>query len=309
MYPASFEYLAPHGINEALEMLRRYGDDAKLLAGGQSLVPMMKLRVARPKFLIDINRIPDLSFIKEANGQIRCGAMTRHVEFEDSELIKTKLPMIAEAAGEIGDTQVRNRGTLGGGLVEADPSGDWGPVVLALNAQMKCVSPRGERLIAAADFFTFAYTAALASDEILTEVIFPLPEAGSAGVYLKLERVAGDFAIASAAAQLALDNSGVCRAIGVGITGAAAVPQKAVHGGKFTPGQKDHSGADRRSRSGRAAGSRPGGRPARLGGVQEKSCRRDGQARIERSSTTGRGQPNLGARWRSMSRVENVQAV
>jgi carbon-monoxide dehydrogenase medium subunit len=228
MYPAVFEYLKPSSISEAIALLKEHGDDAKFLAGGQSLVPMMKLRVARPKFLIDINRIPDLSFIKEENGQIRCGAMTRHVEFEDSELIRAKLPMIAEAAGAIGDTQVRNRGTLGGALVEADPSGDWGPVVLALNAQMKCVSPKGERLIAAADFFTFAYTSALASDEILTEVIFPLPETGSAGVYLKLERVAGDFAIASAAAQLVLDKNGACRAIGVGITGAAVVPQKAV---------------------------------------------------------------------------------
>ena len=156
--------------------------------------------------------------------------------------------MIAEAAGEIGDTQVRNRGTLGGGLVEADPSGDWGPVVLALNAQMKCVGPKGERLIAAADFFTFAYTTALASDEILTEVIFPLPETGSAGVYLKLERVAGDFAIASAAAQLALDKNGACRAIGVGITGAAAVPQKAsaveslLLGKKITPDLIEEAG-------------------------------------------------------------------
>jgi len=227
MYPASFEYLAPGGLDEAIEMLRLHGDDAKLLAGGQSLVPMMKLRVARPKFLIDINRIPNLSFIQEENGRLRCGAMTRHVEFEESLFVQTRLPMMAEAASEIGDAQVRNRGTLGGALAEADPSGDWGPVVLALNAQMKCVGPGGERLIAAPDFFTFAYTTALASDEILTEVIFPLPEAGSAGVYLKLERVAGDFAIASAAAQVALDQSGVCRAAGVGITGAAAVPQKA----------------------------------------------------------------------------------
>jgi carbon-monoxide dehydrogenase medium subunit len=137
---------------------------------------------------------------------------------------------------------------LGGGLVEADPSGDWGPVVLALNAQMKCVGPAGERLIAAADFFTFAYTTALASDEILTEVIFPLPEAGSAGVYLKLERVAGDFAIASAAAQLAIDNNGACCAIGVGITGASAVPQKAVTveslllGKRITPELIDEAG-------------------------------------------------------------------
>jgi carbon-monoxide dehydrogenase medium subunit len=116
---------------------------------------------------------------------------------------------------------------LGGGLVEADPAGDYGAVVLALNAAMRCVSPRGERVIAAADFFTFAYTTALASDEILTEIIFPIPSANSAGTYLKLERVAGDFAIAGAAVQMALDGSGACSMIGVGVTGAAAAPQKA----------------------------------------------------------------------------------
>src|ERR1700693_202614 len=139
MYPASFEYLQPKEIGEAIELLRRQGDDAKLLAGGQSLVPMMKLRVARPKYLIDIHRIADLNYIREEAEQIRCGAMTRHAQIEESALIREKPPILCEAAGEIGDTQVRNRGTLGGGLVEADPSGDYGAVVLALNAQMKCL--------------------------------------------------------------------------------------------------------------------------------------------------------------------------
>src|SRR5438093_1746845 len=176
MYPASFEYLGPNRIDEAVQLLERHGEDAKLLAGGQSLVPMMKLRLARPKYLIDINRIPNLSRITEESGYIRCGAMTRHVQIEESPLIREKIPMLCEAAGAIGDAQVRDRGTLGGGLVEADPSGDYGAVVLALNAQMKCVSPRGERVIPAADFFKFAYTTALDSDEILTEIIFPLPD-------------------------------------------------------------------------------------------------------------------------------------
>ena len=153
MYPVSFEYLAPADINEAIEFLRQYGDDAKLLAGGQSLVPMMKLRVARPKYLIDIHRIADLSYIREDAGQIRLGAMTRHVEIEESRLVNDRLPMLREAASEIGDAQVRNRGTIGGGLVEADPCGDYGPVALALNAQMKCVGPRGERVIPADRIF------------------------------------------------------------------------------------------------------------------------------------------------------------
>jgi aerobic carbon-monoxide dehydrogenase medium subunit len=228
MYPASFEYLAPSGVGEAIALLEQYGDDAKLLAGGQSLVPMMKLRLARPKYLVDINRIPSLNIIREEAGFVHCGAMTRHAEVEESSLIREKIPILCEAASKIGDAQVRNRGTLGGGLAEADPSGDWGPVTLALNAQMKCVGPKGERLIAATDFFTFAYTTALESNEILTEVIFPVPNSNSRGVYLKLERVAGDFAIASAAVQIDVDQNGICRSVGIGVTGAAIVSQKAL---------------------------------------------------------------------------------
>ena len=149
--------------------------------------------------------------------------------------------MLCEAASAIGDAQVRNRGTLGGGLAEADPSGDYGAVVLALNAQMKCIGPRGERMIPATDFFTFAYTTALESDEILSEIIFPMPSGNSKGVYLKLERVAGDFAIASAAVQMGLDRNGACNMISVGVTGAGTIPQRAVsvegllQGKKITP--------------------------------------------------------------------------
>ena len=248
MYPASFEYLRARGIEEAIEWLRRYGDDAKLLAGGQSLVPMMKLRVARPKYLIDIHRIADLNYIREDGGSVHVGAMTRHVQIEDSPLIGEKLPILREAASEIGDAQVRNRGTIGGGLVEADPSGDYGAVVLALNAEMKCIGPRGERVIPAADFFTFAYTTALQSDEILTEVILPIPQNRSAGAYLKLERVAGDFAIASAAVQLSLDPNDACNRIGIGVTGAGTVPQQALsveillRGKKITPELIDEAG-------------------------------------------------------------------
>ena len=228
-------------MGEAVELLTQYGGDAKVLAGGQSLVPMMKLRVARPKYLIDINRIADLAYVREQNGKLHCGAMTRHVQMEESPLLNEQIPMLSQAASVIGDAQVRNRGTLGGALVEADPSGDWGPVVLALNAQMKCVDSQGERLISATDFFTFAYTAALESNEILTEIIFPVPNGGSVGTYAKLERVAGDFAIASAAVQMRLDSDGVCRSIGVGVTGGASVPQKAfsvetlLSGKKITP--------------------------------------------------------------------------
>jgi len=227
MYPASFEYLAPAGINEAIALLRQYGDDAKLLAGGQSLVPMMKLRLARPKYLIDLNKIPNLNAIREEGKHIHIGALTRHVQIEESSLIREKLPMLCEAARQIADAQVRNRGTLGGSLAEADPSGDWGPVALALKAQLKCVGPKGERRIAANEFFTFAYTSALENDEILTEAVFPVPRPESRGVYVKLEPVAGAFAIVSAAVQMALDKTGVCQEIGIGVTGRGPVPQEA----------------------------------------------------------------------------------
>lgn len=226
MYPASFEYLKANNVKEALALLKQHGDDAKLLAGGQSLVPMMKLRVARPKYLIDIHHLGDLDYIREDGGTLRIGAMTRHIQIEESPLIREKLPMLAVAASEIGDVQVRNRGTIGGGLAEADPCGDYGPVALACNAQFHCVSPRGERLIPATDFFTFAYTTALEADEILTEVEFPLPDKQTAGVYVKLERVAGDFAIASAAVQLVLDGNGACSRIGIGVTGGNSMPTK-----------------------------------------------------------------------------------
>jgi carbon-monoxide dehydrogenase medium subunit len=248
MYPASFEYVAPSGINEAIALLQQYGEDAKLLAGGQSLVPMMKLRLARPKYLIDLNRIPNLNTISEERGCIHVGAMTRHVQIEENPLIGEKLPMLREAARQIADQQVRNRGTLGGSLAEADPSGDLGPVALALKAEMKCVGLKGERRIAAADFFTFAYTSALESHEILTEVIFPVPVTGSAGVYLKLEPVAGAFAIVSAAVQMGLDSNGICQSVGIGVTGRGAVPQQAIavenllKGKNITPELIDESG-------------------------------------------------------------------
>ncbi len=248
MYPASFEYLVPSGIDEAIALLQRYGEDATLLAGGQSLVPMMKLRLARPKYLIDLNKIPNLNSIREERDQIHIGALTRHVQIEESSLIKEKVSMLCEAAREIADTQVRNRGTLGGSLAEADPSGDWGPVALALRAQLKCVGPKGERWIAANEFFTFAYSNALENDEILTEIIFPVPDPKSRGVYVKLEPVAGAFAIVSAAVQMAIDSNGICQSVGIGVTGRGPVPQQAIsvehwlEGKKISPELIDEAG-------------------------------------------------------------------
>lgn len=227
MYPAAFEYLEPRTVQEAVGFLRQWGEDARILAGGQSLVPLMKLRLARPRYLIDLNRVPGLSYIKEENGRLRIGTLTRHAEIEESKLVREKIPLIQEAVRVLGDLQVRNLGTIGGAIAEADPAGDWGPVILALNARVKCVGPKGEREVEAKDFFTFAYTTALQPDEVVTEISVPIPSAPLSGTYEKLERVAGDFAIASVAVQVDIDKDGICREIGIGLAGADDKPLKA----------------------------------------------------------------------------------
>ena len=225
----------------AVDKIRYFGEPlAVVVADNRYLAEDAAEMVA-----VDYDLLPA---VVDPEAAVEPGAPLVHVQIEDSPLIGEKLPILREAASAIGDAQVRNRGTIGGGLVEADPSGDYGAVVLALNAEMKCISPRGERVISAADLFTFAYTTALQSDEILTEVILPVPNSGSAGVYLKLERVAGDFAIASAAVQLSLDSNDACNRIGIGVTGAGTVPQQVLsveillRGKKITPELIDEAG-------------------------------------------------------------------
>ncbi len=228
MYPAEFDYLEPRDLQEAVELLRRWGEDARILAGGQSLIPLMKLRLARPKYLIDLNRVPGLSYIKEQDGWLLIGALTRHAEIETSPLVRDKAPLMQDAVHVLGDFQVRNLGTLGGALVEADPAGDWGPVILALNGKVRCVGSGGEREVEAKDFFTFAYSTALGPDELLQEIAIPIPGKPNLASYIKLERVAGDFAVVSIAVQADIDKEGVCRDIGIGLGGAHECPMKAV---------------------------------------------------------------------------------
>jgi aerobic carbon-monoxide dehydrogenase medium subunit len=228
VYPAAFDYLEPKSLQEAVELLRRWGEDARVLAGGQSLIPLMKLRLARPKYLIDLNRVPGLSYIREQDGCLLIGALTRHAEIEASPVVRSKVPLMHEAVGVLGDLQVRNLGTLGGALVEADPAGDWGPVILALNGRLRCVRPGGEREIEAKDFFTFAYSTALQPDELLQEIAVPIPAKPSVASYIKLERVAGDFAVVSIAVQADIDKEGICKDIGIGLGGAHEYPMKAI---------------------------------------------------------------------------------
>jgi aerobic carbon-monoxide dehydrogenase medium subunit len=218
MYPASFEYHRAASVEEAVGLLTRYKDDAKLLAGGHSLIPMMKLRLAQPKHLIDIGRVGGLSGIKEEGGHFAIGALTTHYAVESSAAIRQKCPMLSEAAALIGDPQVRNYGTVGGSVAHSDPAADWPAIMLALGAEIRAVGPKGARTIKIDDFFKDLFTTALGPDEVLTEVRIPTGGHGGAA-YMKHPHPASRFAVCGVAASVALDASGKCTAARVGITG------------------------------------------------------------------------------------------
>jgi carbon-monoxide dehydrogenase medium subunit len=219
VYPASFEYFAPTSLDDALEILDRRGDDARVVAGGQSLVPMMKLRFAAPEALVDLNRIPGLDVLAEGeDGTLRIGALTRHATCERSELLRARWRLLGDAAPQISDPLVRNRGTVCGSLAHADPQGDWGAVMLALRADVVALGPDGERTIPIDDLLVGPFTTSLEPNEIITEVVVPDPGARSSGTYLKLERKVGDYATAAVAVQLSFSNGHVERA-GIALTG------------------------------------------------------------------------------------------
>jgi carbon-monoxide dehydrogenase medium subunit len=238
MYPRSFDYLVPESTEEAVKMLASYGDDAKLLAGGQSLIPLMKLRLTSPRRLIDIGRLDTLAHLEESSAGLRIGALTSHAAIFEFPPLHQRFPLIADAVGSIGDSQVRNWGTIGGALAEADPAGDWGPVALALNARIRCISPRGERILDAASFFVDAYTTRLTADELITEVIFPTPGPDQCGAYLKLERRAGDFAVACVGVQLALDEKQICHRASIALGAAGLIPIQAQDAALFLTGKE-----------------------------------------------------------------------
>jgi aerobic carbon-monoxide dehydrogenase medium subunit len=219
MYPSRFRYAAPRSLDEAISLLREAGDDAKVLAGGQSLVPLMKLRFAAPELVVDINNIGGLGYHREdADGNIMVGALCRHADLERSALLKDKQPTMASAAPLIADPIVRNRGTLVGSLCHADPQGDWASVVMALDGRVVARGPSGRRTIPIGEFITGPFQNALAPDEIATEVVIPMPRATPAGGYLKLERRVGDFATVGVAVAVELFDGTVTRA-GIALTG------------------------------------------------------------------------------------------
>jgi carbon-monoxide dehydrogenase medium subunit len=218
VYPASFDYYAPATLDDALSLLQSHGEGAKILAGGQSLIPLMKLRFASPDVLVDINRIPGLDTIAEEPSGLRIGALVRHKACERSELLRSRYRLFGDAARLISDPLVRNRGTLGGSLAHGDAQGDWGAVMLAARADVNARGPGGVRTIPIDELFKGPFTTSLAANEIVTGVHVPDPGPHASGTYLKLERKVGDYATAAVAVQLSLSNGTVAQ-VGIGLTG------------------------------------------------------------------------------------------
>jgi aerobic carbon-monoxide dehydrogenase medium subunit len=227
MYPRAFHYHRASSLQEARAMLAQLGDEAKVLAGGQSLIPLMKLRFANPPHLVDLNFIPGTAYIREEGKFLRFGAMTRHAEIEASE-VAAKIPILHDCAAGIADVQVRNRGTIGGSLAEADPSGDWAVVLATLSTEVCCLGDSGDRAVAFPEFVKDAYTTALAHDELISEVRVKIPPKGSGGAYLAFKRAAPVYPTASVAVQLILEDGDFCRdvSIALGCVGLTAIKAK-----------------------------------------------------------------------------------
>src|SRR2546427_5493712 len=209
MLPAAFEYHAPKSMDEALGLLDELGEDAKVLAGGQSLIPLLKLRFASPAHLVDINKIQDLDFLEERDGTLRIGPLFRHTSAERSSLLASRYHVMADAAPQIADPIIRNRGTIAGSVAHADPSGDWGTVLLALDADLVLRSKSGSRTVKARDFFSGPLSTALQPTETLSDIRIPASRSQTGGSYLKLERKVGDFATVAVAVHLQMDNGKV----------------------------------------------------------------------------------------------------
>jgi len=217
MLPAPFEYHAPKTVDEALELLDRLGDEGKVLAGGQSLIPLLKLRFASPGHLVDINKIKDLDYLEERDGALRIGPLFRHKSAERSSLLASRYHVMADAAPQIADPIIRNRGTIVGSVAHADPSGDWGAVLLALDADLVLRSSSGSRTVKARNFFNGPFSTALEPNEMLSEIRIPASRSQTGGAYLKLERKVGDFATVAVAVHLQMADGQVGSA-GIGLT-------------------------------------------------------------------------------------------
>ena len=242
LLPPTFDYAAPKTLPEAIDLLKSRGEGAKIIAGGQSLIPLLKLRLAAPSTLIDIGRIPGLEYIRESEGFLRMGALTRMADVEASPLLGRKYHMIHDASAVIADPIVRNLGTVGGNVSHGDPANDLPAVLLALDAEFEVQGPSGPRTVAARDFFLGTYSVALGHEEILTELRVPIPPPRSGGAYLKVEQKVADFATAGVAVFLRLNPRGGCIGAGIGLT---AVGPKAIKATKAEEALVGRKPADR----------------------------------------------------------------
>ena len=237
MIPPAFDYAVPKTLNEAVALLGQ-NPEAKILAGGHSLIPMMKFRLASPALLVDLNRLAGLAYLHEEGGWLKIGAMTRESDLDRSDLIHKKYPLLADTAKMIADPVVRNMATVGGNLAHADPANDHPATMLAYGAQVVATGPKGERVIPIDQFFTGPFETVLAHDEILTEIRIPVPKPKSGGAYMKVERKVGDFATAAVAAQITLDAGGNCESVGLGLTNVGLTPIMAVKAEEALRGKK-----------------------------------------------------------------------
>ncbi len=227
MIPAKFEYHAPTALPDAIALLERYADDAKLLAGGQSLIPMMRFRLVEPAHLVDIGRIDGLAYVRESDGHLAIGAMTREADLEHAPLVAERYPILRDTSAVIADPLVRNLATIGGNLAHADPANAHPATMLVLGAEIVAEGLNGRRTIAIDDFFEDTFTTALGTSEVLVEIRIPQPRARSGAAYLKLERKVGDFAIVGVAARVTLDESGAFDSVGIGLTNVGPTPIRA----------------------------------------------------------------------------------
>jgi len=238
MIPASFDYHAPQTLEEAVALLQQHKDEAKVLSGGQSLLPLLKLRLGVAGHLVDIGRIPGLEYIKEEGGVLKIGGRTRESALERSDLVRTKYPLLADTADVIADPLVRNLATVGGNLAHGDPANDHPATMLAYRAEVVATGPNGARTIPIDQFFLGLFTTALEPDEILTEIRIPAPQARTGGSYVKLERKVGDFATAASAVQLTLGAGGEVASVGIGLTNAGPTPLRAADAEQYLTGKQ-----------------------------------------------------------------------
>ena len=238
MIPAAFDYHAPSTVPEAIALLSRFGDSAKVISGGQSLLPLLKLRLGAAEHLVDIGRIPGLEYVREEGGFLRIGGRTRESVLERSEIVQARYRILVDTAKVIADPLVRNRATVGGNLAHGDPANDHPATMLALRASVVAQGPQGDRVIPIDKFFAGLFTTALAANEILTEIRIPVPPNRSGGAYVKLERKVGDYATAAAAAQVTLDASGGFAQVGLALTNAGPVPARCAAAEQFLAGKR-----------------------------------------------------------------------